>query len=88
MRTLSARIILVAFGLTVSTAVSAEQVLLARLQCAPGPKATGASVVPTCPSAVNGSVSLEACTCPPDYLLVNLSAPASIPTVVPVPSSL
>ena len=74
------RIALLGLGFLASTAVSAEEIALANLQCAPlpGGGSTGKADV-TCPPETSGKVTLEQCSCPAGFLLVNINPTAAIP---------
>ena len=75
---LSTIAVLVTLGLTVSTAVSAEQVAFSALKCAPLPPSTSGAVAAICSAPIAGLVEQDHCSCPKGFLLVQLSAPASI----------
>ena len=78
MKISSLRLPLAAFSILVATAVSAEEIELALLQCAPLPPLDSSAVAPTCPTVANEMVVVEDCSCPAEFQLVRLTAPASI----------
>ena len=72
------RIALLSLGFVASTAASAEQISLANLQCAPLPGGSAGQAEVTCPPATSGKVTLEQCSCPAGFLLVNINPTAAI----------
>ena len=81
------RLPLAALAVLAATAVAAEEIELALLQCAPIETASSSAVAPICPSVASERVVIEDCACPDGFSLVRLTTPAAI-TVEAVPNSL
>jgi hypothetical protein len=81
------RVPLAMFSVLVATSAWAEQIELAKLQCVPLPPTESAAVTPTCGPEENDLVVVEGCSCPGDFQLVRLTAPASILVLEATPLS-
>ena len=81
------RLPLAALAVLAATAVAAEEIELALLQCAPIEAVSSVAVPPVCPIIASERVEIEECVCPDGFALVRLTTPAAI-TVEAVPNSL